>query len=55
MTVDPDLLEVLACPKDGASLVRSDSDAALTCTRCGTEYPIHDGVPVLLLDTSQRE
>jgi uncharacterized protein YbaR (Trm112 family) len=53
--LDPQLLEILACPSpDHAPLrvgTRTDPDAeALTCTSCGREYPVVDGVPVLLLD-----
>jgi uncharacterized protein len=57
MTVqlDPQLLEILACPSpDHAPLkVGSPDDPAadfLTCTECGRAYPVRDGIPVLLLD-----
>ena len=53
--LDPKLLEILACPSaDHAPLsagTPADPDAeALTCTSCGRQYPVVDGVPVLLLD-----
>ncbi len=59
MTLDEQLLEILACPsEDHAPLTtgtRSDPDAdALTCTVCGREFPIRDGIPVLLLDESTQ-
>jgi ubiquinone/menaquinone biosynthesis C-methylase UbiE/uncharacterized protein YbaR (Trm112 family) len=42
----PALLPLLACPTDHAPLeLRGE---ALTCTRCGTLYPIHDGYAELL-------
>ena len=48
-TLDPLLLEVLACPtEDHAPLTASDD--SLTCTKCGRVYPIVDGIPVLLID-----
>ena len=55
VTLDPQLLEILACPSpDHAPLrvgIPSDPEAeALTCTSCGRQYPVVDGVPVLLLD-----
>jgi hypothetical protein len=53
--LDPQLLEILACPTpDHAPLsvgTPADPEAdALTCTECGRQYPVVDGVPVLLLD-----
>ncbi|MDQ2709774.1 MAG: Trm112 family protein [Actinomycetota bacterium] len=53
--LDPRLLEILACPSPDRAPLRvgtaADPDAeALTCTSCGREYPVVDGVPVLLLD-----
>ena len=53
--VDPKLLEILACPTSDHAPLRpgtpDDPDAAaLTCTSCGRQYPVVDGVPVLLLD-----
>jgi hypothetical protein len=41
-----ELLEVLACPEDKAGLKQIND--SLTCTKCGREYPIQDGIPVLL-------
>jgi uncharacterized protein YbaR (Trm112 family) len=53
--LDPQLLDILACPSDDhARLVigtPADPDAdALTCTECGRQFRVDDGVPVLLLD-----
>lgn len=55
VTLDPQLLEILACPSPDHAPLRvgtpGDPDAeALTCTSCGRQYPVVDGVPVLLLD-----
>lgn len=55
VTLDEQLLEILACPsEDHAPLTKgtgADPDAdALTCTACGREFPVRDGIPVLLLD-----
>jgi hypothetical protein len=57
--LDPQLLEILACPSPDHAPLRpgtgSDPDAAaLTCTSCGREFPVVDGVPVLLLDEARR-
>ena len=53
--LDPQLLEILACPSPDHAPLRpgspDDPDAdALTCTSCGRVFPVRDGIPVLLLD-----
>lgn len=53
--LDPRLLEILACPSpDHAPLhvgTPTDPEAdVLTCTSCGRQYRVEDGIPVLLLD-----
>ncbi|GHF46339.1 hypothetical protein FHX82_001598 [Amycolatopsis bartoniae] len=55
LALDPQLLEILACPSPDHAPLRpgtpDDADAdALTCTSCGRIYPVRDGIPVLLLD-----
>jgi uncharacterized protein YbaR (Trm112 family) len=55
VTLDPQLLEILACPSDDHAPLRvgtpADPEAdALTCTSCGRQFPVNDGIPVLLLD-----
>jgi uncharacterized protein YbaR (Trm112 family) len=50
-TLDPILLEVLACPAPDHGPLTFDAQAqTLTCTACGRVYPVRDGLPVLLLD-----
>lgn len=53
--LDPQLLEILACPSPDHAALRPgtvDDPAAdfLTCTSCGRAFPVRDGIPVLLLD-----
>jgi hypothetical protein len=59
MTIDPDLLALLACPSDDHAPLReevadgtggSDSTDVLVCSYCESRFPIRDGIPVLLLD-----
>jgi uncharacterized protein len=55
LTLDAQLLEILACPSSDHAPLRvgtpSDPEAdALTCTACGRVFPVRDGIPVLLLD-----
>lgn len=49
MSLDPDLLALLACPSDDHAPLREDGDA-LVCTACRSRFPIQDGIPVLLRD-----
>jgi uncharacterized protein len=55
MPIDPELLEILACPdcKTKVSLVKDGT--ALKCPRCKRVYPIKDDIPVMLLDEATIE
>ena len=51
MSLDPQLLEILACPDTHHAPLSYDEPAqTLTCTECGRVFPIRDDIPVLLLD-----
>ncbi len=55
VALDAALLEILACPSpDHAPLaIGSPTDPTadvLTCTSCGREFPVRDGIPILLLE-----
>lgn len=53
VSLDPTLLEILACPKDKGPL-RYDAAANLLINdRQGIAYPIEDGIPVLLVDEAR--
>ncbi len=47
MSLDPDLLEILACPQCRQS-VREDGGAVL-CQGCGRTYPVRE-IPIMLLE-----
>ena len=51
MAVDPDLLQILACPVDHAPV--RDITTHLVCTSCGRRYPIREGIPVMLVDEAE--
>ena len=55
MAVDPELLEILACPncKTPVTLVKNGS--ALKCAVCKRVYPIKDDIPVMLIDEATIE
>ena len=51
MALDPQLLEILACPDTHhAPLAHDAAGGTLTCTECGRAFRIEDDIPVLLLD-----
>ena len=55
MAVDPELLEILACPscKTPVTLIRNGT--ALKCAVCKRVYPIKDDIPVMLIDEAVIE
>ncbi len=54
MALDPQLLEILACPDTHHAPLEHDAAAAtLTCTECGREFRIEDDIPVLLLEEAR--
>ena len=46
-----DLRALLVCPRCRGDLV--DEPDALRCDACRLRYPIHNGIPVLLVDAAQ--
>jgi uncharacterized protein len=54
--LDPQLLEILACPQCHATLRVDDAAEELVCTSdtCGLAYPVRDDIPVLLIDEARR-
>jgi uncharacterized protein YbaR (Trm112 family) len=55
MAVDPELLEILACPQCKTPVVLVKNNAALKCNTCKRVYPIKDDIPVMLLDEATVE
>jgi uncharacterized protein YbaR (Trm112 family) len=55
MALDPELLEILACPhcKTPVRLVKDGT--ALRCDACKRVYPIKDDIPVMLIDEATIE
>ena len=54
MSIEPSVLEILACPDTHHAPLRLDESAqTLTCTECGRIFEIRDDIPVLLLDEAR--
>lgn len=51
MTLSPELLEILVCPKCKGDLEhRAEPEEQLVCHACRLVYRVEDGIPVMLID-----
>ena len=51
MSLAPDLLEILVCPKcKGALQHRMTPSEALVCNTCRLVYAVEDDIPIMLVD-----
>lgn len=55
MAIDPELLEILACPNCKTKVELVKNGTALKCGQCKRVYPIRDDIPVMLLDEATVE
>jgi uncharacterized protein YbaR (Trm112 family) len=54
VSLDPQLVEILACPDEHHTPLDYDPAAeTLTCPECQRVYEVRDGIPVLLLDEAR--
>ena len=53
MALDPQLLEILACPDDKGPLLYFVDEDALYNPRLRRRYRIEDGIPVMLVDEAE--
>lgn len=51
--LDPQLLEILVCPKCKGELTYREDPPALICSACRLEYEVRDDIPILLIDEAQ--
>jgi uncharacterized protein YbaR (Trm112 family) len=50
MALDPQLLEILACPEDKGPLLYFEDEDLLYNPRLKRAYAIRDGIPIMLID-----
>ena len=50
MALDPQLLEILACPQDKGPLLYFVDEDALYNPRLHRRYDVRDGIPIMLVD-----
>lgn len=48
--IDPELLEILACPKCKGDIELDRNRKGLVCNKCRLLYKIEDGIPIMLID-----
>jgi len=53
MALDPQLLEILACPDDKGPLLYFADEDALYNPRLKRRYSIKDDIPIMLIDESE--
>jgi uncharacterized protein YbaR (Trm112 family) len=49
-----ELLSRIACPRCKAQLEAGGAPVSLRCTGCGRNYPIVDGIPILLIERAMK-
>ncbi len=54
MTVDKELLEILACPKCKSDVKLEGERIVCKSPQCGLRYPIRDGIPVMLIEEAEK-
>ena len=55
MSLDPRLLEILACPACHEPVHLVKDGAGLRCDGCGRVYPVVDDIPVMLVEEARIE
>ena len=53
MSLSPQLLEILVCPKCKGPLEYHEDEPSLVCSSCRLSYPIRDDIPVMLIDEAK--
>lgn len=50
MALNPELLEILACPQCKGDIYLNKSEDGLICDACRLMYEIKDDIPIMLID-----
>ena len=53
MALDPQLLEILACPEDKGPLLYFEDESSLYNPRLKRRYAIRDDIPIMLIDEAE--
>jgi uncharacterized protein YbaR (Trm112 family) len=55
MSIPPDLLAVLACPKCKGPVAETATGDGLRCPACGLVYPVEEGIPIMLAEEARPD
>ena len=50
MSLSPQLLAILVCPKCKGDLEHRVEESSLICPSCRLRYPVRDDIPIMLID-----
>jgi len=50
VALNPELLEILACPKCKGVLTVAGDEEGLSCAACKAVYPVRDDIPIMLIE-----
>jgi uncharacterized protein len=53
MSLDPQILEIIACPKCKGRLQPTPDGSALICRACGLSYSVVDDIPNLITEDAK--
>lgn len=53
MFLDPELLDLVVCPRCKGPLTPDEAAEELLCSQCGLAYPVRDDIPILLVDEAR--
>jgi uncharacterized protein YbaR (Trm112 family) len=53
VTLAPELLQILVCPKCKGDLEYRTSPEALICPSCRLVYAVEDGIPIMLIEEAK--
>ena len=54
MSIDPELLEILACPNCRSAVEYIEAEQVIVCGSCRYRYPVRDDIPVMLIDEAEK-
>ena len=55
MALNPELLDLLACPVCRGELEPVDNENGLECSACGLVFPVRDTIPSMLQEEAVRK